>query len=200
MVKPSQTERAIATAPQPTVSTEAPAMATPTTGGTPEAPRAEDVTIPEDANTLPEPEDDATVRVSGQDYTYAQWKAMTRTERIAAGLPTSELGAQFYFNRFAAGIGDMPSIDALVGPAGEGDPEQTAAYQALSEQGVDDTSIALLNSHGSDMLNYAIEQGATTDEEILNALTEWGQQNNIVMPFDKSALIFALKSVIDQQP
>ncbi len=50
------------------------------------------------------------------------------------------------------------------------------------------------------MLNYAIEQGATTDEEILNALTEWGQQNNIVMPFDKSALIYALKSVIDQQP
>ena len=92
------------------------------------------------------------------------------------------------------------SIGALVGPAGEGDPEQTAAYQDLSEQGVDDTSIALLNSHGSDMLNYAIEQGATTDEEILNALTEWGQQNNIVMPFDKSALIYALKSVIDQQP
>ena len=187
-------------APQPTAMTEAPSMATPTAAEPVEAPRASEVQIPEDATTLPEPPADATVRVSGQDYTYAEWQGMTRTERIAAGLPTSQLGAQFYFNRFAAGIGDMPSIDALVGPAGEGDPEQTAAYQALSEQGVDDTSIALLNSHGSDMLNYAIEQGATTDEELFNALTEWGQQNNIVMPFDKSALIYALKSVIDQQP
>jgi hypothetical protein len=187
-------------APQPTAMTEAPAMATPAAAEPVEAPRASEVEIPEDATTLPEPPADATVRVSGQDYTYAEWQGMTRTERVAAGLPTSQLGAQFYFNRFAAGIGDMPSIDAIVGPAGEGDPEQTAAYQALSEQGVDDTSIALLNSHGSDMLNYAIEQGATTDEELFNALTEWGQQNNIVMPFDKSALIYALKSVIDQQP
>ena len=187
-------------APQPTVDTTAPTMVTPAVAEPVEAPSATEVRIPEDANTLPEPPADATVRRNGQDYTYEQWQGMTRTERVAAGLPTSQLGAQFYFNRFAAGIGDMPSIDALVGPAGEGDPEQTAAYQALSEQGVDDTSIALLNSHGSDMLNYAIEQGATTDEELFNALTEWGQQNNIVMPFDKSALIYALKSVIDQQP
>lgn len=187
-------------APQPTVDTTAPTMVAPAVAEPVEAPSATEVRIPEDANTLPEPPADATVRRNGQDYTYEQWQGMTRTERVAAGLPTSQLGAQFYFNRFAAGIGDMPSIDALVGPAGEGDPEQTAAYQALSEQGVDDTSIALLNSHGSDMLNYAIEQGATTDEELFNALTEWGQQNNIVMPFDKSALIYALKSVIDQQP
>ena len=82
--------------------------------------------------------------------------------------------------------------------ATEADPEQAAVYQALSEQGVDDVSIALLNSHGSDMLNYVVEQGATTNEELFMALTEWGQQNNIVMPFDKTALIVALKSVIDQ--
>ena len=187
-------------APQPTVDTTAPTMVTPAVAEPVESPSATEVRIPEDANALPEPPAEATVRRNGQDYTYEQWQGMSRTDRVAAGLPTSQLGAQFYFNRFAAGIGDMPSIDALVGPAGEGDPEQTAAYQALSEQGVDDTSIALLNSHGSDMLNYAIEQGATTDEELFNALTEWGQQNNIVMPFDKSALIYALKSVIDQQP
>ena len=201
-VQPSQTERAIPTAPQPTVSTEAPAMATPTTGETPEAPRAEDVTIPEDANTLPEPEDDATVRVSGQDYTYAQWKAMTRTERIAAGLPTSELGAQFYFNRFAAGIGDMPSIDALVGPAGTGDPEQTAAYEAMAnpqEEGtlpVDDTTIALLNSHGGDMFTYLQENQPQDEEEMFMLLTKWGQENNIVMPFDKGPLIQVFRDMV----
>lgn len=34
----------------------------------------------------------------GRGYTLAQWRKMTREERKKAGLPTSELGAQAYFN------------------------------------------------------------------------------------------------------
>ena len=184
---------------QPVVSTEAPTMTTPTTAPPPVAPRAEDVQIPADANQLPEPPADATVNVEGSGvYTYAQWQGMTREERVSAGLPTSQLGAQFYFNRFAAGIGGMPSIDTLVGPAGEGDPEQRQIYEQLSAEGVDDTSIALLGSHGSDMIEYLLAKGASTEEEMFMALNEWGQENNIVMPFDKSALIYALKPHVQQ--
>ena len=189
----------LGTAPQPVVSTEAPTMTTPTTAPPPVAPRAEDVQIPEDANQLPEPPANATVNVEGSGvYTYAQWQGMTREERVSAGLPTSQLGAQFYFNRFAAGIGGMPSIDTLVGPAGEGDPEQTAKYQELSEQGVGDLSIALLRSHGGAMIDYLRERGASTEEEMFMGLTEWGRENNIVMPFDKAALIYALKPHVQQ--
>lgn len=37
--------------------------------------------------------------------TYEQWRRMTRSARQAVGLPTSEIGAQLYFNRFGAGLG-----------------------------------------------------------------------------------------------
>lgn len=189
----------LGTGEQPEVSTEAPSMVTPTTTPPPVAPRAEEVQIPAEANQLPEPPADATVNVEGSGvYTYAQWQGMTREQRVAAGLPTSQIGAQFYFNRFSAGIGGMPSIDTLVGPAGEGDPEQRQLYEQLSAEGVDDTSIALLGSHGSDMIEYLLSKGASTEEEMFTALNEWGQENNIIMPFDKSALIYALKPHVQQ--
>ena len=35
---------------------------------------------------------------------YGQWLQMSRREREAAGLPTSHLGGQLYFSRFAAGL------------------------------------------------------------------------------------------------
>jgi hypothetical protein len=35
---------------------------------------------------------------------YSAWKNMSRAERQAAGLPTSEIGAQVYFRRFQEGI------------------------------------------------------------------------------------------------
>lgn len=37
--------------------------------------------------------------------TYEQWQRMSRSARQAVGLPTSEIGAQLYFNRFGAGLG-----------------------------------------------------------------------------------------------
>lgn len=39
-----------------------------------------------------------------KEYTYAEWKKMTRAERKAAGLPVSDIGGQLEFNRFMAGI------------------------------------------------------------------------------------------------
>lgn len=38
------------------------------------------------------------------DYTYSQWREMSRSERKAAGLPVSEIGGQLEFKRFMAGI------------------------------------------------------------------------------------------------
>jgi hypothetical protein len=185
---------------QPTVATEAPSMTTPTTATPPVAPRAEEVEIPEEANQLPEPPADATVTVEGGgSYTYEEWQGMTRTERVTAGLPTSQLGAQFYFNRFSAGIGGLPSIDDIVGPAGEGNAEQRLQYEQLVEDGYGDETIALLNSHGRDMLNYIREQGADTNEEMFMAITEYGKQNNLVMPFDKTGLINAFNTALENR-
>lgn len=39
-----------------------------------------------------------------KDYSYKDWKEMTRAQRKAAGLPLSEIGGQFAFNRFMSGI------------------------------------------------------------------------------------------------
>ena len=37
--------------------------------------------------------------------TYEQWQRMSPSARRAVGLPTSEIGAQLYFNRFGVGLG-----------------------------------------------------------------------------------------------
>lgn len=41
---------------------------------------------------------------SPKDYTYSQWRQMSRSERKAAGLPVSEIGGQLEFKRFMSGI------------------------------------------------------------------------------------------------
>ncbi|TNE66847.1 MAG: hypothetical protein EP336_09530 [Rhodobacteraceae bacterium] len=41
-------------------------------------------------------------------YSFEDWRQMSRTEREAADLPTSELGGQLYFDRFSVGMGAEP--------------------------------------------------------------------------------------------
>ena len=194
---------------------EAPISTTPTITETeepttelPVAPRAEDTDVDnpeveEDAEPVAPPAD-ARVRnpETGQPVTYQEWLDMSRSAREAAGLPVSFLGGQRYFRRFGVGLGtvDPETGQRITEQTTESmQAEQPEAYRALSEQGVDDITISLLNSNGADMMQYLKEQGVTDTEQAFNALTEWGQQNNVVMPFDKSALIYALMSVINQQ-
>jgi hypothetical protein len=119
---------------------------------------------------------------------FEAWQRMTRAEREAAGLPTSDIGAEIYFERIKEGL-NAPSLDEIVGPAGTGDPQQNEDYQKMVEMGFDDETIAVLNSHGADMMAYLEEKGANTPEEINIALNEFGAEKGVVMPFDKSGLI-----------
>lgn len=77
--------------------------------------------------------------------------------------------------------------------------DQDEVADMLREQGLDDTSIALLKSHGSAMLDYVQSKGITDDEEVHLSITEWARDNNIIMPFDKSGLVYAIKQIIDAQ-
>lgn len=159
--------------------------------------------------TIPEPDANATVRSKTEDgeeitVTYAEWTNMSRQQRKRAGLPVSWIGGQLHFNRFLAGIGMADPETGEVGFQSKEEVERevvqpSPTYTALSEQGVDDISISLLQQRGSDMLAYVQEKGAKSEEEIMMALVEYGQDNNIVMPFDKSAMIYAFKTVIDGQ-
>jgi hypothetical protein len=192
----------------PEAMTEAPTLALPTMPdmeSIPLAPRAEDTDVDsaEEGEGLVAPAADTVVRVEDNDpVTYQQWLEMSRSAREAAGLPVSFLGGQRYFRRFGVGLN---TVDPETGRSiFEQTPEsiqaeQPEAYRALSEQGVDDITISLLNSNGADMMQYLKEQGVADQEQAFNALTEWGQQNNVIMPFDKSALVYALMSVINQQ-
>ena len=189
------------------VVTPMPEPTTSTTTEVPVAPPAEDTDVdsPEtiEEDSLPEPPEDTRVRnpETGEPVTYQQWLEMSRSAREAAGLPVSFLGGQRYFRRFGVGleIADPETGVRIPRETTESiQAEQPEAYRALSEQGVDDITISLLSSDGADMLQYLKEQGVTDQEAAFNALTEWGQQNNKVMPFDKSALIYALMSVLNR--
>lgn len=63
----------------------------------------------------------------------------------------------------------------------------------------DDLSVALLNSNGTDLLEYLRDKGVTSEEEMVIAINEWGQQNSKTMPLDKSVLIYALKPYVREQ-
>lgn len=195
--------------PLPEVAVETPEVQTPVE--TPEvavpvpAPRAEEADIPEDVTEedAPEPEPETTVSVEGgESYTWEQWLGMTRTERIAAGLPTGNIQAQWYFNRFGAGIGGMPSLEALVGPAGTGDPEQNARYERYTnpqEEGVlpvDDDTINLLEEKGRDIFAYLQDNNPQTEEELFRLLTQWGVETNTIMPMNKAPLVQVFRDMV----
>jgi hypothetical protein len=184
--------------PEPTATTATQAPVAPVAADT-------DVDDPEPAeeDTLPEPPEDTRIRnpETGELVTYQQWQQMSRIERADLGLPVSFLGGQRYFRRFGVGLGTVdPETGVRITKQSTESmqTEQPEMYQVLSDQGVDDITIALLSSKGSDMLQYLQEQGATDQEAAFNALTDWGQQNNIVMPFDKAGLIYALLSVLNR--
>lgn len=193
---------------------EAPVALTVTQGATPieatqeapavpEAPPASETDVDEEGQEAPEaePPSDTRVRINDEIVTYQQWLDMSRSAREAAGLPVSFIGGQIYFRRFGVGMGtaDPETGQRITEQTTESmQTQQPEAYRALSDQGVDDITINLLGSRGSDMLQYLTEKGVTDQEAAFNALTEWGQENGVVMPFDKSALIYALMSVINR--
>ena len=128
---------------------------------------------------------------------YEAWQRMSREERRDAGLPLGELEAQIYFNRILEGM-NAPSLNELVGPAGTGDPEQNEDYQRMVEMGMNDETIALLNSHGGDIQAYLEEKGAKTSEEIFMALNDFGVERGVVMPFDKAGLISVFMPILNR--
>jgi len=69
--------------------------------------------------SYPELMQEAQTFQDGGMVTFNQWRNMTRSERIAAGLPTSEIGGQMYFNRFGVGMGtnDPETGAPLLGPS-----------------------------------------------------------------------------------
>jgi hypothetical protein len=169
----------------------------------PVAPPASETDVDDENQEAPEvePPSDTRVRINDEIVTYQQWLDMSRTAREAAGLPVSFIGGQIYFRRFGVGMGtaDPETGQRITEQTTEPmQTEQPEVYRSLSDQGVDDVTISLLGTHGSDMLQYLTERGITDQEAAFNALTDWGQENSIVMPFDKSALIFALMSVLNR--
>lgn len=156
----------------------------------------------------PEPADETEATVeSGDTYTYADWKGMSRSARIEAGLPTSLIGAQFFFNRFTAGITGVPVEED--GPAAadvtatEDAPEVTTTEEEGDDPEVfipaDDLTIALLDREGEVMLEYLQEKGVTSTEEMSMALREWAQANGKMLPGEITPLIAALKThVLDK--
>ena len=173
-----------------------------------------------EATTDPETGETTVEGTDGVQYTYADWQELTRSQREAAGLPTSLIGAQVRFRRFQAGLG-MPTPTESAGSASradtrpeiEGTGETNAvgssrrrtnrnasnAERTLLEQGVDAQSIQVLNSRGADIQSYVIEQGATTPLEMARAVEEFAAQEGIPLPEDLSVIIYALQSSMPQQ-
>jgi hypothetical protein len=65
----------------------------------------------------------AGISANVSDYTpttYSEWRTMSRSEREAAGLPTSEIGGQIRFSRFGVGMGtNDPETGERLGPTTE---------------------------------------------------------------------------------
>jgi hypothetical protein len=63
----------------------------------------------------------------------------------------------------------------------------------------DDMSVALLQTNGTDIMDYLKAEGVTSEEEMAIAINEWAQQNSKTVPLDKSVLIYALKPYVLEQ-
>jgi hypothetical protein len=89
-------------------------------------------------------------------------------------------------------VSELPPLDVKATSEGEPVPEE----EDTTDLEADDMSIALLNDSGTDILEYLKGKEVSSTEEMAIALNEWGQENGMIMPFDKGALIFALKPYV----
>ena len=97
-------------------------------------------------------------------------------------------------------VTELPDAEAEEA-APEAETPVEAEADVVEEEGLDpdDLSVALLNSDGTDLLQYLRDKGVTSEEEMVIAMNEWGQQNSKTMPLDKSVLIYALKPYVLEQ-
>lgn len=73
---------------------------------------------------------------------------------------------------------------------------QGSVYDSLSEQGVDDISINLLQNRGTEILDALKGKDINSREELYLALQEWGQENGIIMPSNLDAMMYALSPYV----
>jgi hypothetical protein len=120
----------------------------------------------------------------------------TEVEPLSAGSVDEQTSEAFVEPPVATGI-TTPEVTVSELPDAEEKPTPvTQEEEPPTELEADDMSIALLNKSGTDMLDYLKGKGVSSTEEMAIALNEWGQENGMIMPLDKGALIFALKPYV----
>lgn len=138
----------------------------------------------------------------GVEYSYEDWQELTRSQREAAGLPTSVIGAQVQFRRFRAGLG-LPPVPESRGATSRGrnegrtpreDDSETnadgstsrrsvrAINQLVNEFGVDRGDITFVSRVGGNIQDFALERGVTTLEQMKDAVEAFTAQNNMAPP------------------
>ena len=55
----------------------------------------------------------------------------------------------------------------------------------------------LMDNFGMDIVMHVMRQGATTDEQIYDAIKEWGRENQKITPIDMSGIIYGVKVGMD---
>jgi hypothetical protein len=66
-----------------------------------------------------------------------------------------------------------------------------------SEQEADEITNYLMDNFGMDIVMHVMRQGATTDEQIYDAIKEWGRENEKITPIDMSGIIYGVKVGMD---
>ena len=118
---------------------------------------------------------------NGGSVTYQDWRNMSRSQRIAAGLPTSEIGGQMYFNRFGVGMGtNDPMTGEPILATGSvsrrdtrGEPEP---YTPEDLEGVATGSEVRRETREAPVADAAIEAAAEVTEDMIDA-AETAAQN-----------------------
>lgn len=80
-----------------------------------------------------------------------------------------------------------------------GDPDKKPVEKKLSPIDVDEDQNRVLEEHGGTIMRALKDSGITqesSDREFEKALTEWSYDNQVEMPFDRRAIIHALKLFI----
>ena len=137
----------------------------------------------------------------GVEYTYEDWQELSRSQREAAGLPTSVIGAQVQFRRFRAGLGLPPvpesrmatsrgrnegrtpiADDSETNAAGSRTRRQGRAINELANMGISREDISLIGQVGGNMQDYALNRGVTTLEQMKDAVLAYSADQGITPP------------------
>jgi len=140
-----------------------------------------------------------TMRESMAAVTREEWNDMSRKERREAGLPVRKLDIA-YAGKDAFKQEEVERVKTVKERAAErfGGIDPAVFDEAIDSGRLTELDLAIFADSGDEIVDFIKDNlYGTSSENVLEGLTDWAEENNKILPTDKSFLIKTFQSALE---